>query len=257
MAVAALVAVAGCTGEPEPEPSVSVDVDDAPIRMQRVLEYDFNGATPMAEGARILDTGRYNLEGVLRLSGQVPMGLEPVPGPTEGTTAIQFPTPCGSKVEGECPKAVIEVPDSPLLNPGAAPFGWGANVLLTKTETSTGSNIMQKGFAVGGQSQWKLQVDNKAGYPSCLVVGTKPAEKFEALSDTSVADSKWHKLECLRNRSELILKIDGKEHASVAMPPGVLVEPPAAMRIGGKNIKADNDQFFGALQHVYVDIALP
>ncbi|MFV0459008.1 MAG: LamG domain-containing protein [Actinomycetales bacterium] len=251
----AVLALVGCTPQAEPTASTTQPSSEPAIRMERVLEYDFTASGPLSEGAPVVDTGTYSLDGVVRLSGTKPMALEPVPGPDPGSVALQFPVSCTSQIDSECPKAIIEVPDSPMLNPGARPFSWGATVMMTPVETSTGSNIMQKGFSTGGKSQWKLQVDNKEGQPSCLVVGTMSEEKFEALSDISVADGQWHELRCQRTRQSLRLLVDDVEHAVVDLPSGLVIDPPTAMRIGGKNVKHDNDQYFGAMNSVFVDVA--
>jgi hypothetical protein len=49
-----------------------------------------------------------------------------------------------------------------------------------------------------------------------------------------------------------VISVDGVEHGSKALPEGLDISPEGPVRIGGKNLKPDNDQYFGTLDDVYV-----
>src|SRR3954451_6888776 len=72
--------------------------------------------------------------------------------------ALQFPTTCGG---ASCPKVVLQTASADDLNPGKAPFRYGATVLLTHDQTSAGENVVQKGYSATG-GQYKLQIDGTA-----------------------------------------------------------------------------------------------
>ena len=58
--------------------------------------------------------------------------------------------------------------------PATGTSSYGAQVWLAADQTTTGSNIVQKGrFGTDG-GQWKLQVDSEEGEPSCVVRGAAP-----------------------------------------------------------------------------------
>ena len=51
---------------------------------------------------------------------------------------------------------------------------YGASILMTHADLSDGANVMQKGYSVGGVSQFKLQVDHRQGHPSCVIASQRP-----------------------------------------------------------------------------------
>jgi hypothetical protein len=147
------------------------------------------------------------------------------------------------------------VDGNPALDPGPRDYEWGASVLLKADETSEGSNIVQKGFSVGGGSQWKLQVDGNNGHPSCVVVGEGETTIHEVYADVTIADSAWHDVSCRRAGAKLVITVDGAKGKSTSIPKDLTISPAGPMRIGGKSLKPNNDQYFGTLDDVYVSTA--
>lgn len=220
----------------------------------RVLELDFDDVEgELEQGSRLPDTGGSSLAGEVQLGGD---GTQPLQGTdgADGGRAIRFPEPCQA-ADGSCPKAVVELVDDDALVPGTRDFRYGATVLIAPDETSDGANVWQKGFANGGGSQWKLQVDGRQGYPSCVLVGTEEGESFKVVGSQSVADGRWHELRCSRVEESLVLEVDGEEADREAVPAEVRVAPMSPARIGGKNVKPNNDQFFGAIDDVLLEVA--
>jgi hypothetical protein len=56
--------------------------------------------------------------------------------------------------------------------------------------------VLQKGYPVGGLSQFKLQVDHRQGHPSCVIAGR--SRIYRAEPRISVADGEWHDVACAR-----------------------------------------------------------
>jgi hypothetical protein len=162
--------------------------------------------------------------------------------------ALEFPSKCSG---AGCPKVVLQAENSDDLNPGRAPFRYGATVLLAPNQTSAGQNVLQKGYSAAG-GQYKLQIDGRAGRPSCALVGTGRSRIHLARSTDTVADGSWHTVECRRDARTLTILIDGVPQGSTAIPADMAVSNTAPLRIGGKGAYRDNDQFQGALDDVWV-----
>lgn len=171
-----------------------------------------------------------------------------VPGADESSQGLKFPAACTDKLG--CPRAMVEVISDPALDPGAADFEFGASVQMTPQETSEGSNIMQKGrFGTDG-GQWKLQVDNIAGNPSCLVRSdTKPVL---VRSTASIADSNWHHVVCRRDDQGLSIDVDGTVDRNDEKTGSIRSQWP--LRMGSPGVGDADDQFHGRLDNVFLRI---
>jgi hypothetical protein len=164
--------------------------------------------------------------------------------------AITFPPKCTGTT---CPRFVLQSADTPDLNPGNRPLRYGAAVLLTSAETASGENILQKGYSTGG-GQYKLQVDGVSGKPSCGMGGKDETAVHIARSRESIADGKWHDLECRRTGPTLSIVVDDQVKTSVAVPAELSVVSSMPFSVGGKGVGADNDQFHGSLDDVWIHI---
>jgi hypothetical protein len=127
-------------------------------------------------------------------------------------------------------------------------------VLMTHADLADGANVMQKGYSVGGVSQFKLQVDHRQGHPSCVTAGNH-ARIYRAEPSLDVADGMWHDLKCTRTADRLTLSVDGVDCASVAVPPGLSIANAEPLRVGGKGPNRGNDQFAGEIDNVFVIIS--
>jgi hypothetical protein len=162
--------------------------------------------------------------------------------------AAAFPAKCTGR---KCPHAVLQAPNAPELNPGANPIRYGATVRLGKGQTGSGENILQKGYSAAG-GQYKLQVDGRAGRPSCVMSDNVVRGIHVAQSDVSIADGRWHNLECRRAGATLTLLVDNAVHATSAIPATLAISNTVPLSIGGKGDGNDNDQFHGALDDVWI-----
>ncbi|BCJ43686.1 hypothetical protein GCM10010168_40050 [Actinoplanes ianthinogenes] len=208
------------------------------------LRYDFDrGVTEP-----IVDTGGRH---ELRPLGQNGGTLRLVP---EGTgLAVAYPDRCTLPRERDCPRAILEGQRDDSLNPGRRPLRYGASVLMTHADLADGANVVQKGYSVGGGSQFKLQVDHRQGHPSCVLAGER-RRIYRAEPRIDVADGRWHDLECNRIENRLTMLVDGVPHASVPVPPTLSVANAEPLRVGGKGPARGNDQFAGEIDNVFLDI---
>jgi hypothetical protein len=241
---------------PEKRPATGVLVNEEPVfqspmRVGKVavatapvsLRYTFDGgaARPITDvrGAYQLHPQGQN-GGTLSL---VPQG---------NGLAVRYPNRCTLARERECPRAILQGVRDDALNPGTRPLRYGASILMTHSDLSDGANVFQKGYSVGGGSQFKLQVDHDRGHPSCVIVGRRHIYRAEPAVD--VADGNWHKLACSRTGRFLTLAVDGVERSRVTLPANLSIANPEPLRVGGKGANRGNDQYAGQIDNVFLTI---
>jgi hypothetical protein len=170
-----------------------------------------------------------------------------------GGLAVRFPQPCAHYGAESCRRAILESGPAGFLNPGRAPFRYGATVQLSPGETSKGANVLQKGYSAGG-SQFKLQVDGAAGQPSCVLVGGGPTQIYLALASRTVADGRWHSVECMRRDAVLEIRVDGMTAGRTAVPSALSIVNSEPLCVGGKGTSPNNDQFTGVIDDIFVSL---
>jgi hypothetical protein len=124
---------------------------------------------------------------------------------------------------------------------------------MTREDLSDGANVLQKGYSVGGVSQFKLQVDHRLGHPSCVITG-RTGGIYRAEPWLDVADGRWHDLMCSRAGDRLTLIADGQVRAWVRVPPRLVIANAEPLRIGGKGAAQGNDQYAGEIDNVFLTI---
>ncbi|MFI5493931.1 LamG-like jellyroll fold domain-containing protein [Actinoplanes sp. NPDC051859] len=207
-----------------------------------VASYNFDST--VADGTYDDGSGNGHLLKTLAVNGGV---LKTVP---HGSgQALAFPPKCAGAT---CGRVVLQAADAPGLNPGAKDLRYGAGVLLSPAETSSGENVLQKGYSTAG-GQYKLQVDGVSGKPSCVMSG-KEATIYIAKSSTSMADGSWHAIECRRVGTALTILVDDKVQGSTTVPAALSVVSTQPLSLGGKGTGANNDQFYGSIDDVWVSI---
>ncbi|MFG1607195.1 LamG-like jellyroll fold domain-containing protein [Actinoplanes sp. NPDC049265] len=167
--------------------------------------------------------------------------------------AVEYPDRCTMPRERDCPRAILEGRRDDALNPGTRSLEYGASVLMTHADLADGANVVQKGYSVGGVSQFKLQVDHRQGHPSCVIASR--ARIYRAEPPLDVADGAWHQLTCTRTKDRLALVVDGSERAAVPVPANLSIANAEPLRIGGKGANRGNDQFAGLIDNVFLTIA--
>ncbi|WP_189113714.1 LamG-like jellyroll fold domain-containing protein [Pilimelia terevasa] len=214
-----------------------------PAAAAGALRASWSFDTPVGGGYRDSSGGGHGLRAVARYGGRVAAVSRP-PG-----RAVAFPARC----PGACARAILQTPHAASLNPGTARIRWGGLVRLARGQAGGGQNLVQKGYADRG-GQYKLQVDGAAGRPSCAVVGTGAGRTHLALAAVSVADGAWHGVQCGRSGTALVIWVDGVPRGRARVPAGLAIRPTAPVRLGGKGVSLGNDQFHGALDHVWIRI---
>jgi Concanavalin A-like lectin/glucanases superfamily len=164
--------------------------------------------------------------------------------------ALAFPPVCS---DATCPRVVLQAADVPDLNPGSSPLRFGAGVLLPRSGTGAGENVVQKGYATAG-GQYKLQVDGASGRPSCAMSDQSDATIYVAKSAVSIADGQWHALECRRLGTGLVILVDDAQTGSASVPANLSVVTAQPLSVGGKGAGRTNDQFHGQLDDVWIRI---
>ncbi len=241
------------TGQPTPSAGVITLQDDSPAqahtgkvgvaRSAIALRYTFDGGA----NRPITDVrGRYLLRPHAQNGGTISLV------PQGKGLAVRYPNRCTMVREKECPRAILEGYRDDNLNPGTRSLRYGASILMTHSDLADGANVFQKGYSVGGGSQFKLQVDHQQGHPSCVVAGR--AHIYRAEPRIDVADGRWHHLVCARTANRLTLKVDGVERASVPVPKKLSIANAAPLRVGGKGANKGNDQFAGQIDNVFLTI---
>ncbi|WP_305788541.1 LamG-like jellyroll fold domain-containing protein [Symbioplanes lichenis] len=167
--------------------------------------------------------------------------------------AVQYPNRCTLVRERECPRAILQGLRDDNLNPGTRPMRYGASIRMSHSDLADGANVFQKGYSVGGGSQFKLQVDHTQGHPSCVVAG-RTRTIYRAEPRVDVADGKWHTLMCARSANRLSLIVDGVERAAVPVPKNLSIANAEPLRVGGKGAGKGNDQYAGQIDNVFLMI---
>jgi hypothetical protein len=172
--------------------------------------------------------------------------------------AVRFPAPCTPTPTTTCGLALLQTARTDDLNPGTRDFSYGADVLMTSAETRRHASIMQKGPVPNPGGQWKLQIEDTAGRPSCVITGkgAAPDDIPRALATVSVADGSWHKIQCVKTATVLTIYVDSINRGHASLPTGLTIENSYPMKVGGLNTtdQINNDQYFGALDNVYFNL---
>jgi hypothetical protein len=208
-----------------------------------VASYNFDST--IADGTFDDGSGHgHLLRAVVRNGGKIVMS------PHGDGQALTFPPKCTGTT---CPRLVLQSADTPDLNPGSGPLAYGAGILLGPAETSSGENVLQKGYSTGG-GQYKLQVDGVSGRPSCGMSDQTATTLYLVRSRVSIADGKWHAVECRRTGPTLAIYVDDQMQSSVAIPATLSVVSTQPFSLGGKGVGANNDQFHGSLDDVWIHV---
>ena len=231
------------TASPSPTVSPSPTASPSPTVAGRAVSYSFDDRN--ADGSFPEGQGGAPLRPLGADGGAV------VVTPRGTGSALTFPAPCTGTT---CPRVILEATSASALNPGAGDFAYGASVRVTPEQTTDGENVLQKGYSTSG-SHYKLQVDGAPGRPSCAVTSTTGTTIYLAKSTVTVADGAWHTMECRRTGTTFVILVDGVVRGTKTIPAGLTVTNSQPLRVGGKGLAENNDQFRGQLDDLWVDAA--
>jgi len=243
-----LATLASCSDDDPPDdvPEADETVDLATADLWLSFDDGSAGADGLTEYPD--SNGRQYLGRIVAANGG---SVEQVEGADGSGFALAFPALC--KEPTGCPRAMVEVLNNPALDPEDHPFEYGATVRLEPDQTTTGSNIVQKGrFGTDG-GQWKLQVDSDEGDPSCVVRGDEEgAEPLVVRSTVSISDGEWHQVSCSRDADGVSISVDGTVDEKEGKTGSVTNVAP--LRIGAPGVSEGDDQFHGQIDDVYLVI---
>jgi hypothetical protein len=74
------------------------------------------------------------------------------------------------------------------------------------------------------------------------------------IAPVTVADGRWHALACTRTSTNLSISVDGAPRGRVPVPADVSIVNSEPLRIVGKNLSSNNDQYAGRLDDVFLVI---
>lgn len=174
---------------------------------------------------------------------------------------LRYPTGECAQPTG-CPQAVVAT--TRPVNPGAggtAPFRFGARVQLQGPPGDAGENVLERGRAIDGTPQWKLQVDH--GQATCRWSDGRnvlllPTDVGGSLP---LAQGHWYAVECERQAGGVFAitvfdaatgRPEGRFSKTVPAMGAILPEGPVT--VGGKRIggaDAQTDQFRGDLDDIW------
>ena len=232
----------GDEGGPAPTTTAATDLSDAAL----LLSFEDQGLTYQGDTEFPDALGRPFAGLVVTANDGT---VEVVAGVDGRGDALAFPEKCDA--DAGCPRAMLEIPPDAALDPGSEDFEFGAAVWVAPDQTTTGSNIVQRGRFDTEGGLWKLQVDSLEGRPSC-VVRSGDAQVL-VRSTVSVADSAWHRVVCRRDATGVEIEVDGVVDRESGETGSVDSEWP--LRIGSPGVGNEDDQFHGRIDDVFLRIA--
>ncbi len=236
---------------PSTEPTSSPGSSEHGVAVLQ-LDFDELAEGPLRPGAEVADVSGNDNNGRY----VVPAGVAGIPAPlviAHGSgRALQFREPCDKGPD--CLRGILEVPSSAELNPGVSDFTFGLDLRVESEDIRSGGNLLQKGFSTGPGGQWKVQVDEQDGFPSCVLVDSFDNELLDVFSEVSVADGQWHTVVCDRSGSQLSIWVDGRQVGREMTREVLLIDNASPVRIAGKHLKENGDFFFGEVDNVFVTV---
>lgn len=237
-----LVSASACsTGQAKP-PAPKQPPGQPPPKAGATLWFDFDKVAPGGRSTSVGDTSGNGYQGeILVANGGA---VRWVAGRGGRGRAARFPDECQTPRCAQ-PTAVLRVTRAQGLNPGDAPFSFGATVNVR--QLTQGANVLQKGH-FNDPVQWKLQVDK--GVPSCVVKDGR--RRVIVVAHIELETGQWYNLECQKGDGYVALRVNGRERKrkNVRLGP---VSTDAPLHIGAKGAGAyNNDQFHGLLDNIFV-----
>ncbi|MGN6634925.1 MAG: LamG-like jellyroll fold domain-containing protein, partial [Oryzihumus sp.] len=166
---------------------------------------------------------------------------------------LGVPGDVGTAYSFDAATSIVRVPSADDLNPGTLPLQISAHLRVPASLTSGDYNVIQKGTATASGGAYKLEISaktgSKFGHPDCAF--NSAAGKNRVFGKTSVADGKWHVVECHLSTTQAWVTIDGRDGPKSARVAGSIANA-SALTVGGKT---NNTHYFnGDLDEVAITI---
>ena len=169
--------------------------------------------------------------------------------PHDSGRAVQFPPRCDTV---PCPRAVLSTDSTAALNPYAAPLRYGASIRLTGPQAST-QTLLHKG-ARGGGARYELRLEGTAATPHCVIAGPQGRAAHAVADGVSIADGRWHRLQCHRASTSLQVIVDDLVRGTAPLPAHLSIVNRAPLTVGATGAGQHNRQFHGVLDFVWISI---
>src|SRR5215217_3342802 len=152
----------------------------------------------------------------------------------------------------------VAVPDSDSLDPLEKDITLRARVKVTDAPMDDDSyDIVRKGLAGRPGGDYKMEIkraaDPTVGKLHCLFKGDGGTVDIVARHD--IVDGNWHTLECIKTRTSVVARVDGKSGSTKAGSAGSIANGSAVM-VGAKTVTPrPDDMFRGSMDFVGIDIS--
>ena len=163
----------------------------------------------------------------------------------------------GSRYVFDGSTSYVVVPDSDSLDPEESDITLSADVKVTDKPMDDDSyDIVRKGLSYHPGGDYKMEIkraaDPSVGKLHCLFKGDGGTVDIEARQD--IVDGEWHTLECIKTRTSVVAKVDGKSGSTKAGSAGSISNPTNVM-VGAKTANPLDDVFDGSMDFVSIDIS--
>jgi hypothetical protein len=149
------------------------------------------------------------------------------------------------------PERLVQVPDSPLLDPGTRDYA----VTIRYRTTQNFGNVLQKGQSGVAGGYWKFQAPK--GVLSCLFRGAAGSRSVN--SGVPLNDGAWHIVRCERTADRVTMTVDAGTPAQItrrALGLTGSIANASPLTIGGKascnQVTVTCDYFSGDIDYVTI-----
>jgi hypothetical protein len=147
--------------------------------------------------------------------------------------------------------AIVTIPTSPALNPGAGTFHATVHIRTSTVTTDDSADITRKGVSTSSATFWKMELRPNSTHTServrCYFRGTSGVISVFG-STKNIADGAWHTITCTKTANSASITQDGVTHTK-AGPVGT-VSNGTRMTIGAKS--TTDDAYQGLVDEVSV-----
>jgi hypothetical protein len=166
---------------------------------------------------------------------------------------LGVPGDIGTAYSFDASTSIVRVPSSDDLNPGTQPLQISAHIRVPANLASGDYNVIQKGIATAIGGAYKLEIyakiGKKFGHPDCAF--NSAVGKNRVYGQTSIADGKWHVVECHLTDTQAWVTIDGNDGPKSARVVGSIANT-SDLTVGGKT---NNTHYFnGDLDEVAITV---
>jgi len=166
---------------------------------------------------------------------------------------LGVPGDIGTAYSFDASSSIVHVPSKADLNPGTKPLQISAHIRISSKLATGDYNVIQKGTDSATGGAWKLEIYAQAGknfgHPDCAF--NSSAGKNRVYGRTSLADGKWHVVECHLTNTQAWVTIDGNDGPKSARVVGSIANT-SDVTVGGKT---NNTHYFkGDLDEVAIKI---